>query len=246
MGIRSWWENLRGARREDSFFEGEEIPTERIPFHVGIIMDGNGRWASRRGLPVLLGHREGARALKRTVQAALEFGVGQLTVYSFSTENWSREPDEVKGLLTLLEEMIEKEVPELDEQGVKVVFLGRRWDLDPALAGKMVEAEARTEGNTRMTLFVAFNYGGRTEVLDAVRAAVEGGVDIAYLDEEDLSRYMYSQEMRDPDLVIRTSGERRLSNLLGPDYDKDEFERAVRDYVGRERRFGQREAGDLG
>src|SRR5660397_297636 len=131
MGIRSWWENLRGARREDSFFEGEEIPTERIPFHVGIIMDGNGRWASRRGLPVLLGHREGARALKRTVQAALEFGVGQLTVYSFSPENWSREPDEVKGLLKLLEEMIEKEVPELDEQGVKVVFLGRRWDLDP-------------------------------------------------------------------------------------------------------------------
>src|SRR5660398_169958 len=156
--------------------------------------------------------------------------------------------------------MIEKEVPELDEQGVKVVFLGRRWDLDPALAGKMVEAEARTEGNTRMTLFVAFNYGGRTEVLDAVRAAVEGGVDIAYLDEEDLSRYMYSQEMRDPDLVIRTSGERRLSNfllwesaysefyfsnVLWPDYDKDEFERALRDYVGRERRFGQREAGDL-
>src|SRR5665811_48262 len=125
----------------------------------------------------------------------------------------------------------------------------------------MVEAEARTAGNTRMTLFVAFNYGGRTEVLDAVRAAVEGGVDIADLDEEDLSRYMYSQEMRDPDLVIRTSGERRLSNfllcesaysefyfsnVLWPDYDKDEFERALRDYVGRERRFGQREAGDLG
>lgn len=261
MGIRSWWKNLRGSGRGDSFFDSENIPTERIPFHLGIIMDGNGRWAARKGLPVLAGHREGTRALKRTVEAAREFGVSQLTVYSFSTENWSREPGEVKGLLGLLEEMIEKEVPELDEQGVKVVFVGRRRELGDSLVEKMAEAEAKTAGNARMTLFVAFNYGGRAEVVDAVRDAIEEGVEPGDLDEAEVSRRLYAPEMRPPDLVIRTSGERRLSNfllwesayselyfseVLWPDYSREELEKALRDYAGRERRFGRREAGEIG
>jgi len=227
-----------------------------VPFHVAIIMDGNGRWASRRHVPVLAGHRAGTRALKETVKSALRAGVRQLTLYSFSTENWSRPAEEVDGLMALLEEMIDSEVDELREQGVRLSFIGRREALAPGLQAKMADAEARTEGNDALVLFVAFNYGGRAEIVDAVQAALAGGVTPAQLTEADVAAHMYAPEMVEPDLIIRTSGERRLSNFLlwesaysefyfsdhlWPDFDGAEFQRALREYASRDRRFGGRQ-----
>ncbi|MCL5941939.1 MAG: polyprenyl diphosphate synthase [Actinobacteria bacterium] len=257
MRLAQWFRDLRGRGRGDSFFGGRRYPLERVPYHVGIIMDGNGRWAARRRLGVLAGHRAGTRALKATVKAALAAGVRQLTVYSFSTENWSRPPDEVEGLMRLLGEMIDAEVPELDEQGVRLVFVGRLADLDAPLREKIQAAQERTKNNSTMTLYVAFNYGGRTEVIDAVRALLAEGVSPEQLDEAAVARHLYAPDMRDPDLIIRTSGELRLSNfllwesayselyfsdVLWPDFDEAEFARALRDYASRERRFGGRRA----
>jgi undecaprenyl diphosphate synthase len=255
MGIVAWFRDLRGPPREGPFFE-VPIPPERVPFHVAIIMDGNGRWASRRHLPVIAGHRAGTRALKDTVKSALRAGVRQLTVYSFSTENWNRPPEEVDGLMGLLEEMIDSEVDELHEQGVRLSFIGRREALPPGLRAKLTESEARTAGNDALVFYVAFNYGGRGEIVDAVQAALAAGVAPAELSEAVVAAHLYAPEMAEPDLIIRTSGECRLSNFLlwesayselyfsehlWPDFDEAEFQRALREYASRERRFGGRQ-----
>jgi undecaprenyl diphosphate synthase len=211
-------------------------------------MDGNARWATERGLPVLEGHREGARTLKQTVRNAVKLDVLELTVYAFSTENWTRPRAEVEGLMAMFAELIDSETPELDEEGVRMRFVGRREGVSERLRDRMDWAEAETAGNDRMTLFVAFNYGGRAEIVDAARR-FDGG------DEEDFAKLLYAPEMSDPDLLIRTSGEHRLSNYLlwqsayselvfsdrlWPDFDYDELAAALEEYSARERRFGAR------
>jgi undecaprenyl diphosphate synthase len=222
---------------------------------VAIIMDGNGRWARRRHLPVIAGHRAGAQAVRRVVEAARDVGLGQLTLYSFSTENWRRSADEVEGLMRLHSEMIESEVPTLHANDCRVAFVGRREGLSDDLRAKMKWAEDLTAANRRMILFIALNYGGRQEIIDAVRRAVASGIDLGDVDEADIAGHLYSSLMRDPDLVIRTSGEKRLSNFLlwqsayselyfsdclWPDFDEQELQRALDDYARRERRFGAR------
>jgi undecaprenyl diphosphate synthase len=211
-------------------------------------MDGNARWATERGLPVLEGHRQGAKTLKQTVRDAVALDVDELTVYAFSTENWTRPRAEVEGLMAMFAELIESETPELDEEGVRMRFIGRRDGVSDTLVERMEWAERVTGGNSRMTLFVAFNYGGRAEILDAARR-FEGG------DEEDFAKLLYAPEMSDPDILIRTSGERRLSNyllwqsayselvfsdVLWPDFDRDELAAALEEYAARERRYGAR------
>jgi undecaprenyl diphosphate synthase len=216
---------------------------------VAIIMDGNGRWATDRGLNVLEGHREGARTLKQTVKDAVALGIEELTVYAFSTENWSRPDDEVSGLMEMFGELIISETPELHEQGVRMRFVGRREGVSERLREQMDWAEGETGDDSRMTLFVAFNYGGRAEILDAAERYEGGG-------EETFASLLYAPEMRDPELVIRTSGEERLSNFLlwqsayselfftdrlWPDFDRSMLEEALQEYASRARRFGARE-----
>jgi undecaprenyl diphosphate synthase len=215
---------------------------------VAIIMDGNARWATERGLAVLEGHREGAQALKRTVRNAVKVGVAELCVYAFSTENWSRPSDEVDGLMQMFVELIESETPELDEQGVRMRFIGRPEGISSELRESMRWAESTTADNDRMALYVAFNYGGRAEIVDAAARFDGGG-------EEEFRAALYAPEMRDADLVIRTSGERRLSNFLlwqsayselyfsdtlWPDFDLEDLEEALRELDARQRRFGAR------
>jgi undecaprenyl diphosphate synthase len=258
MGVLGWIKGLRRRGRLGPYVPGERVPPERVPYHVAIIMDGNGRWAAKRGLPVMAGHRAGAQALKRVVQGAVRLGVRQLTVYSFSTENWNRPPDEVDGLMRLIGEMIDSQVEDLHAQGVRMVFIGRPAELAGGLRAKMEAAERRTADNSALTLYVAVNYGGRAEILDAVRAALAAGVAPDELDEAALANHLYAADMRDADLVIRTSGELRLSNfllwqsayseffftdLLWPDADESMLDDAIRDYASRERRFGTRRAG---
>jgi len=211
-------------------------------------MDGNARWAQAHGLPVLAGHREGAKALKRTVRHAVKHGVEELTVYAFSTENWSRPSDEVEGLMAMFAELIESETPELDEEGVRMRFVGRRDGLDSDLARRMDWAEELTAGNERITLFVAFNYGGRAEIVDAAR-------NFTGETEEEFRRHLYAPDMHDPDLLIRTSGELRISNYLlwqlayaefvfrdelWPDFSREALEASLDEYAERRRRFGGR------
>jgi undecaprenyl diphosphate synthase len=216
--------------------------------NVAIIMDGNARWAEARGLPVLAGHRQGAKTLKETVKSAVRLGVDELTVYAFSTENWSRPRDEVEGLMAMFAELIDSETPELDEEGVRMRFIGRRDEVSERLQERMTWAEGETEGNSRMTLFVAFNYGGRAEIVDAA-ARFQGG------SEEDFARCLYAPEMGDPDILIRTSGEMRMSNFLlwqcaysemlftdtlWPDFSEDDLRAALAEFDERGRRFGAR------
>jgi len=211
-------------------------------------MDGNARWARERELPILEGHREGARALKRTVRNAVRLDLRELTVYAFSTENWTRPRWEVDGLMAMFAELIDSETPELNEEGVRMRFIGRREGLSERLLDRMRWAERETGGNSRMTLFVAFNYGGRAEIVDAARR-FEGG------DEEDFAKLLYAPDMSEPDLLIRTSGEHRLSNyllwqsayselvfsdVLWPDFEHDDLAAALDEYAARERRFGAR------
>jgi undecaprenyl diphosphate synthase len=229
------------------------------PYHVAIIMDGNGRWAKRRHLPVSAGHRAGVQAVRRVIEEARDLGLGQLTLYSFSTENWNRPAEEVEGLMRLHIEMIDSEVPTLHKNNCRVVFVGRRDELSTQLLARMHWAEELTAANTRMILFIAFNYGGRREIVDAVRQAITGGQDAAGITESDVAGHLYSPLMRDPDLVIRTSGEKRLSNFLlwqtayselyfseelWPDFGKESLRRALDDYAARDRRFGRREEDD--
>ncbi len=224
-----------------------------VPESLAIIMDGNGRWARQHRLPVAAGHRAGARALKRVVRAAGDLGVKDLTVFSFSTENWSRPPDEVDDLMSLFGELIDREVPDLHAEGVVIRFIGRLDALDARLLAKISEAEQLTAGNQRMRLFIAMNYGGRAEIVDAARRFVAESAPDA--DERDFGRYLYAPDLRDPELIIRTSGEKRLSNFLlwqsayaemvfsdrlWPDFGPADLEAAFADFAGRARRFGAR------
>ena len=216
--------------------------------YVAIITDGNGRWAQRRGLPVIEGHRAGADVVKARLRDAVELGIEELTVFSFSTENWSRSPEEVSGLMMMFGERILAETPELDEEGVRMRFIGRREGVDPGLVERMEWAEESTASNTRLSLFIAFNYGGRAEIVDAARNFAGGS-------EEEFRRHLYAPDMHDPDLLIRTSGEQRISNYLlwqcayselvfadelWPDFDRAAFERSLAEFTERRRRFGGR------
>jgi undecaprenyl diphosphate synthase len=216
--------------------------------YVAIITDGNGRWAAERGLPPLEGHRAGADVVKARLRDAVELGVEELTVFSFSTENWSRPRAEVEGLMEMFGERIDAETPELDDEGVRMRFIGRREGVPPGLRRRMEWAEERTAANRRITLFVAFNYGGRAEIVDAARG-FDGGTD------EEFRARLYAPEMHDPDLLIRTSGELRVSNFLlwqcayselvfrdelWPDFDRRAFEESLAIYEERRRRFGGR------
>jgi undecaprenyl diphosphate synthase len=216
--------------------------------YVAIITDGNGRWAEQRGLPPIEGHRAGADVVKERLRDAVELGVEELTVFSFSTENWSRPPDEVEGLMRMFGQRIDRETPELHSEGVRMRFIGRRAGVDRELVDRMDWAEELTEANDRITLFVAFNYGGRAEIVDAA-AAFEGSTD------EEFRRHLYAPEMHDPDLLIRTSGEQRISNYLlwqcayaelvfrdelWPDFTREAFEESLGEFEARKRRFGAR------
>jgi undecaprenyl diphosphate synthase len=218
-------------------------------------MDGNGRWAAARGLPVAEGHREGARALRRTVEAAIELGVGSLAVYAFSTENWSRPPDEVASIMELMHETIDRELPDLARQGVRTRFFGRRDRIPDTLREKMTTLESETVENDRLLLWIAFDYGGRAELVEAARRVVEDGLNAQDVSEEALAARLFAPELPDPDLVIRTSGEQRMSNFLlwqsayaefvftdtlWPDFGEGELRAALDDYARRGRRFGAR------
>jgi undecaprenyl diphosphate synthase len=216
--------------------------------YVAIITDGNGRWAQQRGLPPIEGHRAGADVVKERLRDAAEFGVEELTVFSFSTENWSRPKDEVDGLMRMFAERIDGETPELHAEGVRMRFIGRRDGLDPGLIERIEWAQDLTAGNDRITLFVAFNYGGRAEILDAARS-------FSGETEEEFRRHLYAPEMHDPDLLIRTSGELRISNYLlwqcaysefvfrdelWPDFSREVFKASLEEFEARQRRFGAR------
>jgi undecaprenyl diphosphate synthase len=216
--------------------------------HVAIITDGNGRWAQQRGLPVIEGHRAGADVVKERLRDAVDLGIKELTVYSFSTENWTRPKEEVDGLMAMFAERIDRETPELNDEGVRMRFIGRRDGLSEELTSRMDWAERETQRNDRITLFVAFNYGGRAEILDAAERYGGGG-------EEAFHRLLYAPEMHDPDLLIRTSGEQRISNYLlwqcaysefvfrdelWPDFSREAFEASLAEYEERQRRFGAR------
>ncbi len=216
--------------------------------HVAIITDGNGRWAQARGLPVAEGHRAGADTVKARLRDAADLGVRELTVYSFSTENWSRSDEEVAALMGMFSQRILGETPELHDEGVRMRFVGRREGVRPELVAQMAWAEEHTAANERITLFVAFNYGGRAEIVDAAARYDGGG-------EEAFRRLLYAPEMHDPDLIIRTGGERRLSNYLlwqsayselvfrdelWPDFSREAFEESLAEFEARRRRFGGR------
>ena len=222
--------------------------TEETPRYVAIITDGNGRWAQARGVPVVDGHQAGADAVKARLRDAAELGIEELTVYSFSTENWSRPAEEVTALMRMFSQRIERETPELRDEGVRMRFIGRREGVSEALVEQMDWAEAGTAGGTAITLFVAFNYGGRAEILDAAQRYEGGG-------EDAFRALLYAPDQHDPDLVIRTSGEQRLSNFLlwqsayaelvfadelWPDFDRGAFERSLDEYARRVRRYGGR------
>jgi undecaprenyl diphosphate synthase len=229
--------------------EGSGGEAERRARYVAIITDGNGRWARRRGLPVVAGHEAGADTVKARLRDAVDLGIEQLTVFSFSTENWRRPADEVSALMEMFARRIELETPELHEQGVRMRFVGRRADpVSPELIERMEWAEGVTGENSRITLFVAFNYGGRAEIVDAARTFTGG-------DEDAFRRHLYAPDMHDPDLIIRTSGEQRSSNFLiwqgsyselvfrdelWPDFSREAFEQSLDEFTARSRRFGGR------
>lgn len=229
-----------------------------LPAHIAVIMDGNGRWARKRGLPRLAGHRAGVRAVKRIVTACGELGVKYLTIYAFSVENWMRPRAEVRGLMRLLSESVVREIDELDAKGVKVVVSGRLEDIEPAAQRLLKDGMDRTAGNRGLVLNLALSYGGRAELVDAFKSmaaeVVAGRLRPEQIDEAAVSRRLYHPEIPDPDLIIRTSGEHRLSNfliwesaysemyftkVLWPDFDRKELLKALEDYRGRERRFGR-------
>jgi undecaprenyl diphosphate synthase len=225
-----------------------ELPD--VAHAVAIIMDGNARWARKRGLPIAAGHRAGTKALRRTVEAAIDLGVDSLAVYAFSTENWNRPPDEVELLMEIFTETIERELPDLVRQGVRTRFIGRRDRAPGPLQQRMAALERETEGNRTLDLWIAFDYGGRAEIVDAANRAVAGGKEV---DEETFATYLNAPDMPDPDLLIRTSGEQRLSNFLlwqaayaellfvdtlWPDFDAATLTEAIAAFGRRQRRFG--------
>ena len=228
-----------------------------IPHHVAIIMDGNGRWAEKRGLPKIAGHRAGIRSVEEAIRAAKELGVKILTLYTFSTENWKRPKHEVNALFRLLENYIDKELNSLDKNDIRLSVIGRVEGLPQAVQEKLIKAIDRTKDNKALTLNVALNYGSRQEIVDAVQRiakdCAKGMLDIESIDEKTFGNYLYTNGMPDPDLLIRTSGEMRVSNFLlwqisyseiyvtkklWPDFKKNDFKKAVREYGMRERRYG--------
>ena len=226
---------------------------ERVPKHIAIIMDGNGRWALSRGLPRLAGHRAGTENLRRVIEACIEFGIEYLTIYAFSTENWGRPLEEVRGLMRILEDVIDRELRELHDQGVQLRHIGRLDRLKPKLRQKVLDAIEYTKGNDRLVLNVAFNYGGRDEIVCAVQAMIRAGVKAEDVTDELVSEYLFTAGEPDPDLIIRTSGELRGSNFLiwqgaysewyftptfWPDFDKDALRLALEEFNSRERRYG--------
>ena len=234
-----------------------EAPPEpgEVPRSVAIIMDGNSRWAAEHGLTVADGHREGTRALRRTVEAAIDLGIESLTVYAFSTENWLRPPAEVDALMEIFSETIDRELPDLAEQGVRTRFLGRRDRVSPELRERMADLELETAHRERLNLWIAFDYGGRAELAHAVKRIVAQGLSPEEVDEDVLARFLYAPELPDPDLLIRTSGELRISNFLlwqlayselvftdrrWPEFGPDDLRAAVVEYAARQRRFGGR------
>lgn len=226
---------------------------KHIPNHVAIIMDGNGRWAKERGLPRLAGHRAGTDNIRRAIKCLADYEVKYITLFAFSTENWSRPRREVQGLMRIMEEIIDQETANLHKDGVKILHLGHLDGLSERLQRKVQYAIELTKHNTRCTLCIAFNYGGRAEVVDAVRRILRDGITSDNIDEALISRYLYTTDLPDPDLIIRTGGEMRLSNfliwqaayseyyatpILWPDFGPEEIERALIAYSERERRFG--------
>ncbi len=224
------------------------------PYHVGIIMDGNGRWATERHRPRLTGHQAGVDNIRRILEHSVKRSIKVLTVYAFSTENWHRPPDEVRGLMHLLGITIRRQLNELNSKGVQIRHSGRMDGIDPSLQKQINHAVDETKDNDRIILNVAFNYGGRGEILDAVRHLIDDGVKSSDLTEELISRYLYTSDLPDPDLIIRTGGEWRLSNFLiwqaayaeiystqtyWPDFDEEELDKALLEYARRERRFGR-------
>jgi undecaprenyl diphosphate synthase len=237
-------EKKKKSLRSETGAGGEGSPAR----YVAIITDGNGRWARQRGLAVNEGHEAGADNVKARLRDAVELGIKELTVFSFSTENWSRSSQEVDGLMQMFGERIDRETPELDDEGVRMRFIGRRDGISPELIERMDWAQNVTKGNDRITLFVAFNYGGRAEIVDAARS-FQGATD------EEFRGHLYAPEMHDPDLLIRTSGEQRLSNYLlwqcayselvfrdelWPDFDREAFAACLEEFDARQRRFGAR------
>ena len=228
----------------------------KIPTHVAIIMDGNGRWARQRGLPRLAGHREGVENMRRVLTSSVEFGIQVLTIYAFSTENWGRPEDEVKGLLGIIDEVLQREVPEMHKNGVRLRHLGSLEGIGERTREGVRRAIELTKNNERITLNVAFNYGGRAEILDAIRKMIADRVAPEQVNEALFSNYLYSAGLPDPDLIIRTAGEMRLSNFLiwqsayseyyttmtlWPDFDKQELYKALLAFGQRQRRFGKLE-----
>lgn len=235
----------------------ENKPLEKIknvPLHVAIIMDGNGRWAKARGLPRVAGHRAGTENLRTIISAAVEFGIQYLTLYAFSTENWGRPKDEVSGLMGILEDVIDRELDELHRQGVKLRHLGHLDGLQPILREKVIKAIEITRNNERLNLNLAFNYGGRDEIICAIKKIIERGVPAEQINEEVISQNLFTWDLPDPDLIVRTSGEMRTSNFLiwqaayaemyvpqtlWPDFNREELYKALLEFSKRDRRFGK-------
>jgi undecaprenyl diphosphate synthase len=232
-----------------------DLSSRPVPLHVAIIMDGNGRWAASRGLPRAAGHREGAKAVRRTIEAAIAQGVRYLTLFAFSSENWRRPAEEVSDLTFLMKHYLRSELAELHEQGVRLKVIGERDRFGPNLSAELAQAEAKTAGNTRLTLVMALSYGGRADIVTAARRIIEAGLAPETLSEQIFARYLSTDGIPDPDLLIRTSGEVRISNfllwqlayaemvftdVLWPDFGADEFAQALEAYMNRERRFGAR------
>lgn len=238
----------------DSSPDIKAIPPERIPRHIAIIMDGNGRWAKKRGMPRLFGHRAGVENLRAVIKACVEFGVKYLTIYAFSTENWGRPQDEVKGLEKLFHEAFTNEFLELHKEGVRIIHLGQREGIPQDLLDEIDVAVERSKNNERLILSVALNYGSRNEIMHAVRRMISDGLKPEDITESTISNYLFTAELPDPDLVIRTSGEQRLSNFLlyqtaysewefpetlWPDFGKKQLLEAIYEYSKRDRRFGK-------
>ena len=231
----------------------QDLP-EKIPTHIAIIMDGNGRWALKRGLPRLAGHRAGTENLRRIIEACIEFGIRYLTIYAFSTENWGRPQEEVQGLMRIIEDVIDRELQELHDQGVQLRHIGRLDGLDPVLQKKVLHAVEYTKENSKLILNVAFNYGGRDEIVCAIQGMIRDGIAPDDVNEELVSHYLFTSGVPDPDLVIRTSGELRGSNFMiwqgaysewyfpptyWPDFDKEQLRQALEVFGRRHRRYGK-------
>ena len=233
--------------------KNKENDLAKTPRHIAIIMDGNGRWAISRGLPRLAGHRAGTENLRRVIEACVEFGIQYLTLYAFSTENWGRPIEEVRGLMRILEDVIDRELKELHEEGVQLRHIGRLDQIKPSLKQKVLDAIELTKDNQRLILNIAFNYGGRDEIVWAIRRILEDGIHPDDVNGEMISQYLYTAGVPDPDLIIRTSGELRGSNFLiwqgayaewyftptyWPDFGKEELQAAIDEFCQRDRRYG--------